>query len=121
MDIIKLIEEMEDILDEASTVPFSKKVMVEREELLSVLKDMRENLPEEIKQAQWTNAEKNRIIDEANRESENIRTQAYKEAEKIDQEARNRFETMVNEHDVTMQLKKMRKKLLLKQKTMLDY
>ena len=49
MDIIKLIEEMEDILDEASTVPFSKKVMVEREELLSVLKDMRENLPEEIK------------------------------------------------------------------------
>lgn len=44
MDIIKLIEEMEDILDEASTVPFSKKVMVEREELLSVLKDMRENL-----------------------------------------------------------------------------
>ena len=100
MDIIKLIEEMEDILDEASTVPFSKKVMVEREELLSVLKDMRENLPEEIKQAQWTNAEKNRIIDEANR------TQAYKEAEKIDQEARNRFETMVNEHDVTIAAQK---------------
>ena len=38
MDIIKLIEEMEDILDEASTVPFSKKVMVEREELLSGLR-----------------------------------------------------------------------------------
>ena len=66
MDIIKLIEEMEDILDEASTVPFSKKVMVEREELLSVLK----------------------------------------EAEKIDQEARNRFETMVNEHDVTIAAQK---------------
>ncbi len=106
MDIIKLIEEMEDVLDEASAVPFSKKVMVEREELLAILKDMRENLPNEIKQAQWTNSEKNRIIDEANKESENIRTQAYKEAEKIDQEARTRFETMINEHDVTIAAQK---------------
>ena len=61
MDLIQLIEEMEDLMDGASTVPFSKKVMVDADEVLEILTEMREALPEEIKQAQWVTEEKERI------------------------------------------------------------
>lgn len=103
MDIVQLIEEMEDIVDEASSVPFSSKVMVDKEEVLGLLREMGENLPDEIRQAQWTNTEKDRIIEEANRDAQNIITQANKEAERIGQEAQARFEGLVSEHDVTVE------------------
>lgn len=106
MDIVQLIEEMEDLVDEASGVPFSSKVMVDKQEVLGILDEMRENLPEEIRQAQWTNTEKTRIIDEANRDAENIITQANREADRIGQEAQERFESLVSEHDVSVAAEK---------------
>ena len=33
MDVLKLINEIEDIVEEGSTVPFSKKIMVDSEEI----------------------------------------------------------------------------------------
>ena len=46
-----MVEELEDLIDEAAAVPFSKKVMVDPEEVNSILTEMRNGLPEEIKQA----------------------------------------------------------------------
>lgn len=58
MDVLQIIEEIEDLLDEASTVPFSKKVMVDTDEVFHLLQQIRQGLPGEIKQAQWVNEEK---------------------------------------------------------------
>lgn len=106
MDLIQLIEEMEDLMDEASTVPFSKKVMVDADEVLEILSEMREALPEEIKQAQWVTEEKERIVTEADREADAIRKAAQKDADDMNKDAQKRFEALINEHDITKQAEK---------------
>lgn len=106
MDLIQLIEEMEDLMDGASTVPFSKKVMVDADEVLEILTEMREALPEEIKQAQWVTEEKERIVTEAEREADAIRKGAQKNADDMNKDAQKRFEALINEHDITKQAEK---------------
>lgn len=106
MDLIQLIEEMEDLMDGASTVPFSKKVMVDADEVLEILTEMREALPEEIKQAQWVTEEKERIVTEAEREADAIRKGAQKDADGMNKDAQKRFEALINEHDITKQAEK---------------
>ncbi len=101
MDILQIIEEIEDLIDEASTVPFSKKVMVDSDELFQLLQQVRQSLPEEIRQAQWVNDEKDRIMAEAERDADAIKDEAKKESDKIIQDAKDTFNDMVNEHEVT--------------------
>ncbi len=101
MDVLQIIEEIEDILDEASTVPFSKKVMVDTDEVFHLLQQIRQNLPGEIKQAQWVNEEKDRILAEAERDSQTIKDNASKEADKIINDAKDTFNNMISEHEIT--------------------
>ena len=61
-DINELIDEIEDIMDNASSVPFSRKVSVDPDEIFEIVRDMRDSLPTEIKNAQWINEEKDRIL-----------------------------------------------------------
>ena len=48
MDILNLLERIEDIVEEASKVPLSNKVMIDKEEVLEVINDIRLKLPDEI-------------------------------------------------------------------------
>ena len=101
MDILQLIEELEDILDDASSIPFSKKVSVDPDEIFEIVKEIRASLPEEIRQAKWVNDEKDRIIQEANEKAAEITKQAQIQAQQQDQEMQRRFNDMVSEHAVT--------------------
>lgn len=106
MDILELIEELEDVLDDASGVPFSKKVSVDPDEIFEIVKEIRSSLPEEIRQAKWVNDEKDRIISEANAQANEILAQAKKQSDNADQEMKRRFDQLVNEHTVSKQAAK---------------
>ena len=106
MEMIKLIEEMEDLLDDASSVPFSKKVMIDADEFSKLIKEMRDNLPEEVKQAKWINEERDRILSDAQKMAEDIKISSQKEADIIMIEAQKKFDALINEHDITKQAKK---------------
>lgn len=87
MNVLSLIEEMEDIIEDSPSLPLSNKVMINREELLDIIKDIRINLPDEIKQALWIRDEKQAILEEAKKEADNIVNEAeYKLEELIDKE-----------------------------------
>ncbi len=47
-NINELIDEIEDIMDNASSVPFSRKVSVDPDEIFEIVRDMRDSLPTEI-------------------------------------------------------------------------
>ena len=83
MEILELIDRIEDLVEESSSLPFSKKVMVDSEALFFILKEMRENIPEEIKQAEWIHEEKDRILNDATKDANQILEQANKEASQI--------------------------------------
>ena len=72
MDILKLIEEIEDILETSSTMPFSSKVIVDADEIYSIISEIRLRLPDEIKQATWIKEERQRILAEAQKEADTL-------------------------------------------------
>ncbi len=67
-----LIEMLEDLIHDATRVPFGKKSMVDVAKLNDIVSDMRLVLPTEIRQAQKVVEDKNRIIHDAEKEAENI-------------------------------------------------
>ena len=65
MEIEEILTNMEEKLEQAKTVPFSDKVLVDREELYDMITDIRLKMPTEIEQSRWVIEEKNRILVEA--------------------------------------------------------
>ena len=90
MEIFTLLETLEDIMERSRNVPFTEKGIVEKEEILEIIKEIRLKLPDELKQAKWIKEERGRILEEAQREADSI----VKEAE-------NRIIAMIDEHEIT--------------------
>lgn len=72
MDLQNLIEDLEEIIENASKVPLSNKCMIDRDEVWEVIQQFRLSFPEEIKQAQYIKKERERIISDARQEAKNI-------------------------------------------------
>lgn len=98
MDVLKLIEEIEDILENSSTMPFSSKVVVDADEIYSIISEIRLRLPDEIKQANWIKEERQRILAEAQKEADTLldevelRIEELIEQDEITKEATRRAE-----------------------------
>ena len=90
MEIFTLLEALEDMLDKSRGIPFSSKCIVNKEEILDIVKDIRLKLPEELKQAKWIKEERQRIL-----------VEAQNEADEIIKEAENRIISMIDEHEIT--------------------
>ena len=89
IEITGLVEVLQEIIEDGSKVPFSKKVLVDREEVVNILDEIVQVIPEDLRTAQWVLAEKDRILTEAKTEYE--RTKA--EVDRMMQEK-------VNNHDI---------------------
>ena len=90
MEIFTLLETLEDIMERSKSIPFTEKGIVDKEEILEIIKEIRLKLPDELKQAKWVKEERGRILEEAQREADGI----VKEAE-------NRIIAMIDEHEIT--------------------
>ena len=90
MEIFTLLETLEEILENGKSIPFSSKGIVDKEELLDIIKEIRIKLPDELKQAKWVKEERGRIL-----------VEAQKEADDIVKEAENRIISMIDEHEIT--------------------
>jgi vacuolar-type H+-ATPase subunit H len=77
----EIIDRIEYLVHHARRVPFSTQVMIDEEELLGLIDEMRHHLPEEIKQANWTVQEQQRLIAEAHSEASRITARANERAE----------------------------------------
>lgn len=69
LELLKLIEEIEDLVEESSGIPFGNKVFVDKKQFLEIIKEIRLQLPDEIKQAEWINTERQRILAEGSTRS----------------------------------------------------
>ena len=73
MKIEMLIDELQEIVDEAFTLPLSGgKTVVNTERLKEIIEDMRTNLPIEIKQAKSIAADRTNILTRSRDEAERI-------------------------------------------------
>lgn len=101
MEIFTLLETIEDILENSKEIPFSHKALVDKEELLEIIKEIRLKLPEELKQAKVIKEEHDRII-----------SKAQEEANDIVKEAENRIISMIDEHEITKKAYEQKNKII---------
>ena len=83
MKVLELLDELDEIIEVASSVPVVRKVMVDPNEVREIVKEIRLELPDEIQQAQWIKNERQRILDEAKAEYESILNEARQKADAL--------------------------------------
>ncbi len=83
MKVLELLDELDEIIEVASSVPVVRKVMVDPNEVTEIVKEIRLELPDEIQQAQWIKNERQRILDEAKAEYESILNEARQKADAL--------------------------------------
>ena len=81
MKVLELLDKIEEIIDTSSGFPLTGKILVDADEILEIVKEIRIELPDEIQQAQWIKDERQRILEEAKREYETILKDAKLQAE----------------------------------------
>jgi hypothetical protein len=70
VDIVGRLQQLENMVREARSVPLSTSAIVGREEVLEIIEAARNELPEEIKQARWVVKDREELLDKARRDAE---------------------------------------------------
>lgn len=90
MEVLEIIDMIEDVIEKSMAIPFLGRAIVDRDELLDLLQEIRLNLPDDLKQAKWVKEERQRILMEA-----------QKEASAIIKNAEEQIVVMIDEHEIT--------------------
>lgn len=96
MKVLDLLEDLEDLIENGSSIPLTGRVVLDREDLLELVKDIRLQLPDEIKQAKWIKEERNKILAEAQDESERITKEAQSRYQNIVTTAKDEENRIIN-------------------------
>ncbi|MEX2459095.1 MAG: hypothetical protein WD770_08930 [Actinomycetota bacterium] len=72
MDISARIQQLEELIREAKSMPLSSSALVNREEVLELIEGLRQALPEEIKQARWVVKDREELLTKARRDAEGL-------------------------------------------------
>lgn len=83
---------VEETIDKAPTVPLSGKILVDKEDLLDYIQEMRLVYPDELKEAKWVKDERQRILSEAE-----------SRADAMVKNAEEKMIQMVDENEITRQ------------------
>ncbi len=92
MDVMEIIDMMEETINKASTVPLTGKIMMDKDELLDYIQEIRLVYPDQLKEAKFVKTERQRILDEARERADAITKSAEEMQEKL-----------IDEHEITRQ------------------
>jgi vacuolar-type H+-ATPase subunit H len=101
MNIHEAIDRLEYLIGHSRQIPLTRTVVVDQEEVLACIDDLRLSLPDEIKQARWTLQEQQRLLSEA-----------QAEAARTVSKAGERAQTMIGQHDLVKRAEKQAEAIL---------
>lgn len=96
----QILIKIDQMMENASTVPFSGKKMVDSDQLHEYIDEIRICLPAEIKRAKDLNRDKVNIMAEARAEAEKIVAEAKQQADDIIAEAKTEADRLVSEQEI---------------------
>lgn len=73
VNIIELLEYLQDLVENSSKVPMSGKVMIDKKEIIEVIDQIINYMPDQFKKAEWVMNERERILNEAKKEYDSVR------------------------------------------------
>lgn len=83
MDLIERIEELQVLIEEAKAVPLSSSAVVNREEVLDLLAQLKETVPDEIRQARWMSRDRDELLARARKEAERIIQESQEQRDRL--------------------------------------
>jgi len=82
-DVETLLRRVVDLIGNARPMPLSASVMINRDEVLELVEDAAERLPEELRQARWLLRERDEFLVKVQRQGDDILDQARVQAERM--------------------------------------
>ena len=90
MEILEILDVLEDKVENAKNIPIINRAIIDKEDLLASIEDIRLRLPDDLKQARWIKDDRKRILAEAKEEADAIVKQGEEKAAQL-----------VDEHAIT--------------------
>lgn len=90
MELMALIDMLEEVVENSPKMILTSKILINKNQMFELIKEIRIKLPDEIKKAEWVNDKRDNIISEARMEAANM----IKSAEE-------KFNDLVRESEVT--------------------
>lgn len=100
-ELVYNIDQLEDLVSNGKRMPIGRKVMVDEDEFINLLDDIRSSIPMEIRDAQRLLKERERLIGEA-----------QDQAQRIVGDAQRRASVLVSEHTILAEAKQHGEELL---------
>ncbi|BAF59933.1 MAG: ATPase [Pelotomaculum sp.] len=82
MDLLSALNELEELIENSSKIPLTRKVMIDEDRILDLLDRIRTTMPEEIRQARWIIQEREKVLKDSQKEAMRILEDAQKQVEK---------------------------------------
>lgn len=79
MDLTARIHQLEEMVRDAKSMPLSSSALMNRDEVLELIEQMKDSLPDEIKQARWIVKDREELLAKARRDAEGMVEQAREE------------------------------------------
>ena len=98
-----LFEQFLNLISEARRVPLVDKIMVDENDLLNIIDDLKEAIPREIKSANQVLEEQKNIVNKAYADADRIVQQAKDEAERIVSVAKAEADAKVQQEEIVRQ------------------
>jgi F0F1-type ATP synthase membrane subunit b/b' len=105
MDLTTRLTQLEEMVRDAKSMPLSSSALLNRDEVLDLIEDLKASLPDEIKQARWVVKDREELLAKARRDAEGMVEQARAEQlrlashEAVMQRAKEEAERIVQEAD----------------------
>lgn len=83
----KLLEELEELIEQSSHVPMTNKKLIEEEDIMRIIDSINESLPLELEESRRIVAERDKIIAEGQRQADTLIAQAKDYIAKLTEES----------------------------------
>ena len=93
----ELLDRMEMLLSSAKNIPLTNRIMLEKEELASLMRRLEESIPSDLQKAKAIIAEEEKILEESNRMASETTRKANQEAQSTVNSAKNQAQILVTD------------------------
>jgi cell division septum initiation protein DivIVA len=83
MDLIERIDELQVLIEEAKSVPLSTSAVINRDEFLELLAQLKHEVPDEIRQARWMSRDRDELLARARNEADRIVAEAREQRDRL--------------------------------------
>lgn len=98
-----IFEELVDLLEAGTRVPMTEKILINEVEISSLIDDLKEAIPKEIKSATQVLEEQKNIVNKAYEDADRIVAQAKADAERIVGVAQAKADAMIQQEEIVQQ------------------